>query len=127
MLIRFWGTRGSLPVPLTSPAIKQKLIAALVAAAGKGLDTPEKARVFVETELKFPIAQTFGGNTACVEIETGGNEYVLCDLGSGARPFGNSVLARHGPAHPQTFHIFLSHLHWDHIMGFPLFTPAYIP
>jgi phosphoribosyl 1,2-cyclic phosphodiesterase len=23
--------------------------------------------------------------------------------------------------------VFLSHLHWDHIMGFPFFTPAYIP
>ena len=127
MLIRFWGTRGSLPVPLTSPALQQKLIGALVRAAGRGLDTPEKARAFVETELAFPIAHTFGGNTACVEIETGGAEYVLCDLGSGARAFGGAVLARHGPARPQTFHVFLSHLHWDHIMGFPLFAPAYLP
>jgi len=28
---------------------------------------------------------------------------------------------------PKVFHIFLSHLHWDHIQGFPFFTPAYIP
>ena len=25
------------------------------------------------------------------------------------------------------FHVFMSHLHWDHIMGFPFFMPAYIP
>ena len=127
MLIRFWGTRGSLPVALTSPAIQQKLIAALVAAAGRTLDTPAKAQAFVDTELAFPISHTFGGNTACVEIEAGGGEYVLCDLGSGVRAFGGAVLATHGPAHPHTFHVFLSHVHWDHIMGFPLFTPAYIP
>ena len=27
----------------------------------------------------------------------------------------------------QTFHIFMSHLHWDHIMGLPFFTPAFVP
>ena len=37
------------------------------------------------------------------------------------------MLAKHGPAPSNTFHVFLSHVHWDHIMGFPLFTPAYIP
>jgi phosphoribosyl 1,2-cyclic phosphodiesterase len=30
-------------------------------------------------------------------------------------------------AFSQTYHIFLSHLHWDHIMGLPFFTPAFIP
>jgi phosphoribosyl 1,2-cyclic phosphodiesterase len=25
------------------------------------------------------------------------------------------------------YNIFISHLHWDHIQGFPFFTPAYIP
>ncbi len=58
---------------------------------------------------------------------TGGPEYVLCDLGTGIRPFGQKSIARHGPASPQTYHIFMSHVHWDHIMGFPFFTPAYIP
>ncbi|HSB72877.1 MAG TPA: MBL fold metallo-hydrolase [Candidatus Methylomirabilis sp.] len=127
MLVRFWGTRGSLPVPLTSTAVQQKLVAALVAAAGKGLDTPEKAREFIQSQLAFPTGHTFGGNTACVQIETGDSEYVLCDLGSGVRAFGGAVLATHGPAHPHTFHVFLSHVHWDHIMGFPFFAPAYIP
>ena len=76
---------------------------------------------------RFPVAGTYGGHTSCVEIETGGPEYVLCDLGSGVRPFGQAALARHGPGSPQTYHIFMSHVHWDHIMGLPFFTPAYIP
>jgi phosphoribosyl 1,2-cyclic phosphodiesterase len=127
MRIRFWGTRGSLPVSLTSSAVQQKLVAALVRAAGARLDTSERARAFVEADLPFSVSHTFGGNTACVEIETGGSDYVLCDLGSGARAFGAAVLATHGPARHHTFHIFLSHPHWDHIMGFPFFAPAYIP
>src|SRR6185436_6363359 len=76
--------------------------------------------------LAFADAGTYGGHTACVELETGGPEYVICDLGSGLRPFGNAALARHGPASPQTYHIFVSHVHWDHIMGLPFFAPAYI-
>ena len=42
------------------------------------------------------------------------------------RAFGNHVLAsRRGS--PGMFHVFMSHTHWDHIMGFPFFMPAYIP
>jgi phosphoribosyl 1,2-cyclic phosphodiesterase len=126
MRVRFWGTRGSIPVAPMSQAIQRKLVSALLQAAGRRLDTEDKARAFVEQELPFPVAATFGGNTSCVEIETGTGEYVLCDLGSGARLFGASVLARSGPARPHTFHVFMSHLHWDHIMGFPFFAPAYI-
>ncbi len=30
-------------------------------------------------------------------------------------------------AQPLEAHLFLSHLHWDHIQGFPFFAPAYAP
>jgi len=127
MIVRFWGTRGSIPVAPTTESLRRKLVAALVQATGRTLDTPDKARAFVEQELPFAVARTFGGNSSCVELDSGDGEYVLCDMGSGARPFGLGVLARHGPARPQTFHVFMSHLHWDHIMGFPFFPPAYLP
>jgi phosphoribosyl 1,2-cyclic phosphodiesterase len=126
MLVRFWGTRGSIPVAMTSADVIRKLTAALVQAAGRNLDTPEKARAFVESELDFAISHTFGGNSSCGEIETGRDEYVVCDLGSGARAFGNHVLATRASRTPATYHVFMSHLHWDHIMGFPFFMPAYL-
>jgi phosphoribosyl 1,2-cyclic phosphodiesterase len=59
-------------------------------------------------------------------LETGGADYLVCDMGSGLRPLGQAAMAqRAGKA--QTFHIFMSHLHWDHIMGLPFFVPAFIP
>ena len=125
--IRFWGTRGSLPVALTTQQLQGKLVRALVAASGKRLDTYEKARKFVEQELEFVVSHTFGGHSPCVQIDCGGEEFVLCDMGSGARPFGNTVIADRGAQNPATYHVLMSHVHWDHIMGFPLFTPAYIP
>jgi len=129
--VRFWGTRGSLPVALTAAEVKQKVAQALLLAEGRRFRDLAEAEAFTST-LPFAAAQTFGGSTSCVELElqapgSGPHEYILCDFGSGVRGFGNAVLARHGPKTPNVFHIFMSHLHWDHIMGFPFFTPAYIP
>jgi len=128
MRVIFWGTRGSLPTPLSARSVRQKVVDALVKGAKRGgLDTPEKAAAFCDRELSFAESATFGGNTSCVQIDTGGPEYLLCDLGSGAREFAVSAIAKHGPAEPQTYHVLVSHVHWDHIMGFPFFVPAFIP
>ncbi len=127
MQVIFWGTRGSLPSPLNGKAVRSKLVNALVKGAGKNLDTPEKAEAFCEHELSFAEGGTYGGNTSCVQVDTGGPDYLLCDLGSGAREFSISAIVKHGPAKPQTYHILMSHVHWDHIMGFPFFVPAFIP
>ncbi|MFI4987598.1 MAG: MBL fold metallo-hydrolase [Alphaproteobacteria bacterium] len=127
MLVRFWGTRGSLPRPLVKSAVHAKLRAALLAARGRQLDGPEAIDDFIEHELPFSVGGTFGGNSSCVEIAGIGAEYVLCDLGTGVREFGNRLIAEHGPGRKHRFNVFLSHVHWDHIMGFPFFAPAYIP
>jgi phosphoribosyl 1,2-cyclic phosphodiesterase len=123
--IRFWGTRGSLPVALAAPGVRAKIIAALRGGAGRTFESDAEIERYVDA-LPFAVAGTFGGHTACVEIETGSSEYVVCDLGSGLRPFGQAATARRNGI-AQTFHIFMSHLHWDHIMGFPFFVPAFIP
>ena len=127
MLIRIWGSRGSLPVSLGTTALQEKLVKALVAASGKNLDTADKARAFLAGMSDFAVSHTFGGNSSCVQIDTGGAEYVICDMGSGARELGNSIFALHGPQKTHTFHVFMSHVHWDHIMGFPFFAPASRP
>ena len=123
--VRFWGTRGSLPVSLTASDVRAKVVAALKGAAGRSFASDGELAAYVDG-LDFAIAGTYGGHSPCVEIVTDGPEAIVCDLGTGARPFGQSMLARHGVA-PRTYHVFMSHLHWDHIMGFPLFTPAYLP
>ena len=126
MRIRFWGTRGSLPISVTAAGVRRKVMAAVRGASGRVFASDAELDDYVDS-LGLAVSGTFGGHTSCVEIETGGPDYVLCDLGSGVRPFGQAALARHGAASPQTYHIFVSHVHWDHIMGLPFFTPAYIP
>src|SRR3954467_10622036 len=126
MRVRFWGTRGSIPVGLTVADMRDRLAQALVAASGRRFESFGEAHDFVKRELPFALSHTFGGHTSCVELVTGSDEYFVCDMGSGARAFGEHVLARQG-GRRATVHIFMSHMHWDHIMGFPFFGPAYVP
>ncbi|MGH7142859.1 MAG: MBL fold metallo-hydrolase [Planctomycetota bacterium] len=63
----------------------------------------------------------YGGNTTCFQIQSG-NLMVILDGGSGMRLLGLDLLKRM----PVRAKILFSHVHWDHIQGFPFFTPAFI-
>jgi len=127
MYVHFWGTRGSLPVSLTAEAVRGKIRRALQESRKHRLRTDREIEAFLES-LPFSVRGTYGGNTPCVEIG-GGTETVLCDAGTGIRDFGNAFLKSGCGSgnRPAVFHLFISHLHWDHIQGFPFFVPAYIP
>ena len=87
--VRFWGTRGSLPVALTAADVRTKLLAALRAARGRAIATEPDLEAILAS-LPFPVAGTYGGHSSCVQLETGGPDYFVCDMGSGlglsARP-----------------------------------------
>ena len=127
MRLRFWGTRGSIGVALTAADVRDKLAQALLQASGRTFASYEEAHAYASAELDFSITHTFGGHTPCVELEPGSDEYFVCDMGTGARPLGVHVLAKQGKNNPATVNVFMSHVHWDHIMGFPFFGPAYVP
>lgn len=75
-----------------------------------------------------PKTMKYGGNTACIELRFPEvNRHIIIDAGSGIRELANSMLANDLPKGPISTEIYLSHTHWDHIMGFPFFIPAYIP
>ncbi|NVB42880.1 MBL fold metallo-hydrolase [Pseudenhygromyxa sp. WMMC2535] len=67
----------------------------------------------------------YGGNTSCVAVEVAG-EQLIFDAGTGIRALGGD-LGRAGGAERTHVNLFFSHLHWDHIQGFPFFGPAYVP
>lgn len=75
-----------------------------------------------------PQTQKYGGNSACIELRVGeGDRLVIIDAGSGIRQLGNYLMQHDLPKGPIRTDIFLSHTHWDHIMGFPFFVPIYVP
>ena len=78
--------------------------------------------------------ERYGGNTSCVALEALGHQPVVFDLGTGLREYGDVVtehyraeLEANAVTTPYLASVLLTHLHWDHIMGFPFFTPAFRP
>ena len=67
----------------------------------------------------------YGGNTPCVAIEVAG-EQLIFDAGTGIRQLGSDLSRATGAGRVHA-NLFFSHLHWDHIQGFPFFGPAYVP
>lgn len=66
----------------------------------------------------------YGGNTSCVELRTKDGTTLVLDCGTGIRVLGLDMLRRPGP---HRIHLLIGHTHWDHIQGFPFFTPAFLP
>src|SRR4051812_2096560 len=84
--LKFWGVRGSIPVP-----------------------GPETLR--------------YGGKTTGGGVRADGGIIVL-DAGTGIRALG-ATLDREFGEQPIKISLLITHMHWDHIQGFPFFLPSY--
>jgi len=69
-----------------------------------------------------PTTTRYGGNTSCVSI-TVDNKILILDAGTGIRNLGGAII---GQPELEIF-VVVTHSHWDHIQGFPFFTPIYQP
>ena len=69
-----------------------------------------------------PTTNRYGGNTSCVSI-TADNKILILDAGTGIRNLGSAII---GQPELEIF-VVVTHSHWDHIQGFPFFTPIYQP
>jgi phosphoribosyl 1,2-cyclic phosphodiesterase len=70
-----------------------------------------------------PETVRYGGNTSCVEVRCD-DTVLMIDCGTGARRFGRRLL-RERPTGPLHIAMMLTHLHLDHVQGFPFFGPIY--
>lgn len=77
-----------------------------------------------------PGTVRYGGNTSCVSVQTDSGQLLVLDCGTGARNLGLALLAAEAGGGFRTGEgtaaILLSHTHWDHIQGFPFFSPLYV-
>jgi phosphoribosyl 1,2-cyclic phosphodiesterase len=75
-----------------------------------------------------PRTVKYGGNTSCLELRFGEEDrLVVIDAGTGIRELAGHVMKTDLPKGPIKTELFLTHTHWDHIMGFPFFIPLFIP
>ena len=78
------------------------------------------------TRGSYPVCRSdvmrYGGNTTCFELRTA-SEHLVIDGGSGIAPLGRHLTSDcQGPTQLQ---LFLTHPHWDHVLGYPYFRPFY--
>lgn len=84
----------------------------------------------------YPVADKeflkYGGNTSCVEVRVGGHLIIL-DAGTGLISLGNELMQNYinsgttiTDRTPVKCTILLSHIHLDHIQGFPFFRPSHL-
>lgn len=125
--LKFWGTRGSIPRAEASEKALDRLRAVLNEAKPEDIATPADVDAFINGGCRGKLPTIYGGNTACVQIFEKDGPSLLIDFGSGAREYANHLMRTTGPVAPEPFHVLMSHFHWDHIMGFPFFMPAYVP
>ena len=82
------------------------------------------------TPVCEPNFQKYGGNTTCffIDLLTNSKKKILLifDAGTGIRQLANDIETGIVPKPDYIFLIF-THLHWDHIQGFPFFSPLYDP
>ena len=120
MYIKCWGTRGSLPVASDHNSTRKRLTDLIDIAESTGITTTEGLRrAIIDEELPKPFS--FGGNTTCTEVGMG-DDLAFVDMGSGLREAGSASLA----AGRKEIHIFVTHMHWDHVMGLPFFVPIHL-
>lgn len=124
---KFWGTRGSIPRATPEAQLREMLAGILTEATPDDIADKASIDAFIKEHCRGTLPTIYGGNTACVEIFEDDGPSLLIDLGSGCRDYASHMMQTHGPVAPGPYHILMSHFHWDHIMGFPFFMPAYIP
>jgi phosphoribosyl 1,2-cyclic phosphodiesterase len=74
-----------------------------------------------------PSTVRYGGNTTCIEVRPRNGKIIIIGAGSGIRSLGNHLVTHDMKNGLLDIDLFVSHTHWDHIMGFPFFTPIFIP
>jgi phosphoribosyl 1,2-cyclic phosphodiesterase len=68
-----------------------------------------------------PAMVEYGGNTSCIEVLAGDEEALVLDAGTGIRELGLDLLERG----TRRIHLFLTHLHLDHLEGLRFFAPLW--
>lgn len=126
MKIKLYGTRGSLPAPLTNFEYQTKVKEILALALEKNINQKEEIEEFFDL-LPDQLKYTGGGDTTSIMIESDKGRKYIVDLGSGVRNAGNDLLKSGFLQGDGKLDIFVTHTHWDHIQGLMFFKPFFIP
>lgn len=122
--IKFWGVRGSLPSSPTPQQWVEEVERIFQGFFKGGFSKSEQIGPYLRS---LPIYDVGGYGTATTSVQVRSKQAeIIIDAGSGIRHLSELVMqgpAKNGQAE---FHIFMTHFHWDHLIGLPFFAPTFI-
>ena len=125
--IRYWGTTGTIPRPLTPDDVGQKIASTLEYLRDTNQLDHYRDKQISRHEIERMIRQnvptdrcsTLGGNTSCIQIQTP-NTLCIVDAGSGLRNLGahlNRVWNAKDYKGNREANLFITHAHMDHTLA----------
>jgi phosphoribosyl 1,2-cyclic phosphodiesterase len=125
MRVKYWGVRGSLPTSPSPAQLVSEVESTLHRFFQEGFSLPSQIKEFV-AKNEVPQLGGFGTATTCAEVISDHGQQIVIDGGSGIRGLGESMMKGPAAKGKAVIHIFLTHFHWDHLLGLPFFTPHFI-
>lgn len=122
--IKFWGVRGSLP----SSPMPERWVRHFESLLEDFLKSGHRDLAGIKTFLSqktIPETGGYGTATTCVEAHSQQTQIII-DAGSGLRNLGEQMMKGPAGKGQAEIHIFLTHFHWDHLLGIPFFAPHFI-
>ncbi len=123
--IKFWGVRGSLPSSPTPTEWTYHIEGVIRNFFSMGYRDLSQVSNYIKS-VPEPVIGGYGTATTCVELSSAKSQIII-DGGSGIRTLSESIMRGTSGRAKGPFHIFMTHFHWDHIIGLPFFTPHFIP
>lgn len=125
LTVKFWGVRGSVPSAPPPTDWVFHVEGVLRNFFSSGYRDPSQITKYMQS-LDVPQVGGYGASTTCVEIQSAKSQLII-DGGSGLRNLSERIMSGTTGRFKGAFHIYMTHFHWDHVIGLPFFTPHFIP
>lgn len=125
LTIKFWGVRGSIPSTLTPGDWSSHIDSLVRNFFAAGYRQANDITKFLAS-MEVPNVGGFGSATTCVEVRSAKGQIII-DGGSGIQILSEKIMSGTYGRAKGPFHIFMTHFHWDHVIGLPFFAPHFMP
>lgn len=125
MVIKYWGVRGSIPSAMEPGGWLNHIEGLMKEFFSLGYRDATQIEKFLKG-YPTPHIGGYGTATTCVEVSSG-NSQIIIDGGSGIRNLSEKIMSGSYGRGRGPYHIFMTHFHWDHVIGLPFFTPHFLP